>query len=87
MILSESMIWVRPGKEEKRIEWQLKMMSLSKMSNKSLNLVPVLTHTQEEEDNRHEIMDQEEDGVDQNEWLFLKFKKISLKGQKINIHV
>jgi len=43
------------------------MMSLSKMSNKSLNLVPVLTHTQEEEDNRHEIMDQEEDGVDQNE--------------------
>ena len=72
MILSESMIWVRPGKEEKRIEWQLKMMSLSKMSNKSLNLVPVLTHTLEEEGNRHEIINREEDGADQNEWLFPK---------------
>lgn len=72
MILSESMIWVSPEREEKQIEWQLKMMSLSKMSNKGLNLVSVLTHTLEEEDNKHEIINQEEDGVDQNEWLFPK---------------
>ena len=41
------------------------MMTLFRISNKSLNLVAVLTHTREGENNQG-IMDQVEDEADQN---------------------
>lgn len=83
MILSESMILVGLEREEKRTEWQFRMMNSFKISKKSLNLVVVLTHIQEEEI-KQEIMDLGEDEVDQNEWLFHKWRKTHLKGHKIN---
>lgn len=59
------------------------MMNSFKISKKSLNLVAVLTHIQEEEI-KQEIMDLGEDEVDQNELLFHKWRKTHLKGHKIN---
>ena len=59
-------------------------MNSFKMNNKSLNLVLILIPIQKE-DNNHIPMEQGEDVVDQNVWLFPS-KKINLNRNKISLH-
>lgn len=60
------------------------MMNSFKMNNKSLNLVSILILILKE-DNNLIPMEQEEDVVDQNVWLFHS-KKINLNRNKISLH-